>query len=291
MVRTEPISFLEQAMSDADLLTAAETATRMPTWFIPHGGGPCFFMDWNPPDAWDRMANFLKGQAATLPRPPKAIVLVSAHWLEPQFSVTSGAQPELIYDYYGFPPHTYQLKYPAPGEPALADHVTRLLCGAGMAGQANPSRGFDHGMFIPLLLMFPQANIPVVQLSLTQDLDPEAHLRAGQALAPLRDEGVLIVGSGMSFHNMRGYGDPRFGPVSDAFDAWLTQAVQAPPAQRHQALADWAQAPGARLCHPPRAEEHLLPLMVAAGAAGQDPGRRVFSDRVMETTLSAFSFG
>jgi len=266
-------------------------SARMPTWFIPHGGGPCFFMDWNPADAWDKMAAFLKGQAATLPVAPKAILLVSAHWLEPQFSVTSGAQPELIYDYYGFPPHTYQLKYPAPGEPALADRVTQLLGQAGVAAQGNPSRGFDHGMFIPLMLMFPQASIPVVQLSLTSDLDPKAHLRAGLALAPLRDEGVLIVGSGMSFHNMRGYGDPRFGPVSDAFDDWLVQAVESAPAQRHQALAEWAQAPGARLCHPPRAEEHLLPLMVVAGAAGQDPGQRVFSDRVMETTLSAFSFG
>lgn len=278
-------------MSDENTVSNAAAASRMPTWFIPHGGGPCFFMDWNPPDAWDRMANFLKGLSATLAAPPKAILLVSAHWLEPHFSVTSGAQPELIYDYYGFPPHTYQLKYPAPGEPGLAQRVTQLLGQSGVVAQGNPSRGFDHGMFIPLMLMFPEANIPVVQLSLTSDLDPEAHLRAGQALEPLRDEGVLIVGSGMSFHNMRGYGDPRFGPVSDTFDTWLGQAVEASPVQRHQALTDWAQAPSARLCHPPRAEEHLLPLMVAAGAAGQDPGRRVFSDRVMDTTLSAFSFG
>ena len=141
------------------------------------------------------------------------------------------------------------------------------------------------------MLMVPQADIPVVQLSLRHDLDPQAHLDAGAALAPLRDEGVLIVGSGMSFHHMRGYGDPRFGPVSDTFDDWLTQAVEAEPSRRRAALAAWEQAPQARLCHPPRAEEHLLPLMVAAGAGGSDAGRKIFSDRVMETTLSAFRFG
>ncbi|MDP1927450.1 MAG: class III extradiol ring-cleavage dioxygenase [Thiobacillus sp.] len=264
---------------------------RMPTWFIPHGGGPCFFMAWNPPNAWDRMADFLRGRAASLPCTPRAIVMVSAHWLEPAFSVTSGAHPQLIYDYNGFPPHTYELKYPAPGAPQLAARIAGLLGQAQIAVQQNPGRGFDHGMFIPLLLMFPDASIPVVQLSLHSSLDPQVHLQAGQAIEVLRDEGVLIIGSGMSFHNMRAYGDPRFGPVSDEFDRWLTRAVEAEPQQRHQALVDWALAPSARLSHPPHAEEHLLPLMVVAGAAGQDRGQRVFSDRVMETTLSGFSFG
>jgi aromatic ring-opening dioxygenase catalytic subunit (LigB family) len=263
----------------------------MPTWFVPHGGGPCFFMEWNPPHAWNRMGDFLKGLASTLPQRPKAILMVSAHWLESSFDVTSGAAPELIYDYYGFPPHTYLLKYPAPGEPQLAARIAALLGQAGLPSKVNPSRGFDHGMFIPLMLMFPDADIPVVQLSLNSNLDPQIHLQLGQALTTLRDEGVLIVGSGMSFHNMRGYGDPRFGPISDEFDGWLTDAVQAEPEQRHQALIDWAQAPSARMSHPPRAEEHLLPLMVVAGAASADKGQRVFSDRVMETTLSAFSFG
>lgn len=269
----------------------SDTTTRMPTWFIPHGGGPCFFMDWNPPHAWNRMAAFLKGVAATLPQRPEAILVVSAHWLESGFNVTSAPRPELIYDYYGFPPHTYALRYPAPGEPRLASRITELLGQANLASHADPSRGFDHGMFIPLMLMFPDAGIPVVQVSLRRDLDPARHLLAGQALAPLRDEGVLILGSGMSFHNMRGYGDPRFGPISDQFDAWLTAAVQAEAGERQRLLVDWAQAPGARLSHPPRAEEHLLPLMVVAGAAPDQPGQRVFSDRVMETTLSAFRFG
>jgi len=248
-------------------------------------------MDWNPPQAWDRMAAYLRGIAATLPERPRAILMVSAHWQETAFTVTSGAHPALVYDYYGFPPHTYELRYPAPGEPALAERVVALLEAAQLPAARDPRRGFDHGMFIPLLLMFPQADVPVVQLSLQRGLDPAAHLAAGRALAALREEGVLVVGSGMSFHNMRGYGDPRFGPVSDQFDAWLTAAVAAEPAARDARLTAWEQAPQARLCHPPRAEEHLLPLMVAAGAAGTDTGRKVFEDRVMETTLSGFSFG
>jgi aromatic ring-opening dioxygenase catalytic subunit (LigB family) len=264
---------------------------QFPTLFIPHGAGPCFFMDWDPPDAWTRMAAFLKSIASTLPAVPKAIVVVSAHWQEAGFEVTNHPQPSLIYDYFGFPEHTYHLDYSAPGEPALAQRVKSLLQAADLPSQAQAERGWDHGVFIPLRLMFPQANVPVVQLSLQQGLNPQAHLAAGRALQALRTEEVLLVGSGMSFHHMRGYGDPRFGPISDEFDAWLTQAVALPEPQRNEALRNWAQAPMARLCHPPRAEEHFLPLMVMAGAAGPDAGQRVFSDRVMETTLSAFRFG
>ncbi len=263
---------------------------RMPTLFVPHGAGPCFFMDWNPPDAWHRTRDFLEGIAATLPARPQAIVLVSGHWMGAEFTVTSNARPSLIYDYHGFPAHTYELRYPAPGEPQLASRIVDLLKQHQIPAAEDPSRGLDHGVFIPLKLMFPDADIPVVQLSLRYDLDPTAHLQAGQALASLRDEGVLIVGSGMSFHNMRGYGDPQFGPISDQFDRWLVDAVTAPQPQRQQALIDWAGAPGARLSHPPRAEEHLLPLMLAAGAASIDHGEHIFSDRVMEVTLSAFRF-
>lgn len=265
-------------------------ATRMPTLFIPHGAGPCFFMDWNPPDTWDRTAEFLKGLAATLPRAPVAIVVVSAHWLQSEFAVTGAARPSLIYDYSGFPPHTYELRYDAPGSPELAARIGGLLAEARIATHPDPDRGFDHGMFIPLKLMFPHADIPVVQLSLRTDLDPLAHLETGRALTPLRQEGVLIVGSGMSFHNMRGYGDPRFGPISDEFDRWLSSTVESDPAHREAALQQWAQAPSARLSHPPRAEEHLMPLMVAAGAASEGVGRHVFSDRVLQTTISAFRF-
>ncbi|MBW8452947.1 DODA-type extradiol aromatic ring-opening family dioxygenase [Stutzerimonas stutzeri] len=274
------------------MTTHSATASQtMPTLFVPHGAGPCFFMEWNPRHAWDAMADFLKGIAATLPAKPTAIVLVSGHWLQPTFSVTTAARPTLIYDYHGFPPHTYELRYPAPGDPALASRIAGLLDGAALGGREDAQRGFDHGMFIPLKLMFPDADIPVVQLSLRSDLDPRAHIEAGRALQALRGEGVLIVGSGMSFHNMRGYGDPRFAPISDEFDHWLTAAVELPPGERDRALQRWEDAPAARLCHPPRAEEHLIPLLVAAGAAGDSNGRKVFSDRVMHTTLSAYRFG
>lgn len=263
----------------------------MPTLFIPHGAGPCFFMDWDPVDTWDRMAAFLKSIAQTLPQRPTAIVLISGHWLEAEVMVTGSAAPKLIYDYGGFPTHTYALRYPAPGEPALATRLVELLAKAGIAAGIDLQRGFDHGMFIPMKLMFPDAQTPVVQLSLRKDLDPRAHIEIGHAIASLRDEGVLIIGSGMSFHNMRGYGDPRFGPVSDTFDAWLTAAVESGHEQREEELARWDKAPMARLCHPPRQEEHLLPLLVAAGAGGQSEGRSIFSERVLETTLSAYRFG
>ncbi len=271
--------------------SVTESNARQPTLYIPHGGGPCFFMDWNPPDTWQQLAGFLKRVADTLPARPRAIVVVSAHWLEAQFSVTGHTRPQLIYDYYGFPAHTYELSYPAPGDPALAAQVASLLSEAGLDAGVNAERGFDHGMFIPLKLMFPGADIPVVQLSLRHDLEPGAHLKAGRALAALRDEGVLIIGSGMSFHNMRAYGDARYTPISAAFDDWLTATVESPPSQRNSLLQEWTQAPHARQCHPPRAEEHLIPLLVAAGAGDDSSGQRIYSERIMETIISAHRFG
>lgn len=271
-------------------MTTQPSTGRMPVFYVPHGAGPCFFMDWKPADTWNNMAAFLKGIQATLPSRPRAIVMVSGHWLEPHFSVTGHERPELIYDYYGFPPHTYELKYPAPGAPELAQQITELLAGQNMAAGVDAARGYDHGMFIPLKLMFPEADIPVIQMSLRNDLDPQAHLEAGRAIASMRDQGVLIVGSGMSFHNMRGYGDPRYTPLSREFDAWLTAAVESDSEQRHALLQNWTTAPYARDCHPPRAEEHLLPLFVVAGAAGNGKGQKVYSEQIMETTISGFRF-
>ncbi|MGE4375799.1 MAG: class III extradiol ring-cleavage dioxygenase [Burkholderiaceae bacterium] len=269
-----------------------QRAVRMPTLYIPHGGGPCFFMDWDPPGTWDKMAAFLRSIPASLPARPRAIALVTAHWLAPQPSMSSAAQPGLLFDYYGFPPHTYELTYPAPGAPWLAERASALLAQAGFAPVQDGSRGYDHGSFIPLKVAFPEADVPVLQLSLLSSLDAGAHLRLGQALAPLRDEGILIIGSGMSWHNMRGYGNPRSTPISAAFDAWLTDAVTRPAPERHALLADWerASAPWGRQSHPPRAEEHLLPLHVAAGAAGDGAGRKVFCDTVMSAVVSAFRF-
>lgn len=261
----------------------------LPTLFIPHGGGPCFFMDWDPPDTWDHLAAWLRGLGSTFAATPKAVLVISGHWEEEQFTLTGNPHPPLIYDYYGFPESTYQLTYPAPGSPELARHISELLTGAGIPARIDPQRGFDHGVFIPFKLIYPNAGIPIVQLSLKEGLDPAAHLAAGRALASLRQQGVLIAGSGMSYHNLRGFFGGA-GERADRFDAWLTDAACAPtPQLRAERLAAWAQAPSAREAHP--REEHLVPLMVAAGAGGNDVGTRVFNGRIMGARISAYRFG
>ncbi|HKJ00696.1 MAG TPA: class III extradiol ring-cleavage dioxygenase [bacterium] len=259
-----------------------------PTIYLPHGGGPCFFMDWEPAEEWDALAAWLRGIPASLPEPPRALLVVSAHWEAPVPTLMTGAQPPLLFDYYGFPPHTYELQWPAPGAPALAARVSALLGEAGLASAGDGGRGFDHGVFVPLLLAFPQAEVPTLQLSLQAGLDPAAHLAIGRALAPLRDEGVLIVGSGMSYHNMRGFRTAAARAHSRRFDDWLGEAVAVPSSERDARLTDWAAAPSAREAHP--REEHLLPLMVVAGAAGGSPGARAFRDEVLGATVSAFRF-
>jgi len=266
----------------------------LPTLFIPHGGGPCFFMDPPPndPHAWDGMATYLRGIASLLPAKPRAILVISAHWETPRPTVMTAGRPSMLFDYYGFPEHTYKLDYPAPGSPELASRVRALLAGAGIASDVDDARGYDHGVFVPFLLMFPDADIPVVQLSLRADLDPAAHVAIGRALAPLRDEGVLIVGSGMSYHNLRRFWSTDVQDVEGAraFDAWLAETVESADASAREAnLVAWANAPGARTAHP--RSEHLLPLMVAAGAGGADAGHRAYSDRVFGKAVSGFRFG
>jgi len=263
--------------------------SRLPTYFISHGGGPCFFMDWNPPDTWKGLGDWLARIGADVGRKPAAVIVVSAHWEAPAFAVTGAAQPALIYDYQGFPPHTYQLRYPAPGAPALAQRVTELLTTAGLSAQVDSTRGWDHGVFIPFKLIYPQADVPIVQLSLKRGLNPAEHIAAGRALAPLRGEGVLIVGSGYSYHNMRGYGGAGEQAAAE-FDTWLSDAMtQHAPAEREALLRGWEQAPSARAAHP--REEHLLPLMVVAGAAAEDAGTRVFAEKVWGIATSGFRFG
>jgi aromatic ring-opening dioxygenase catalytic subunit (LigB family) len=275
-------------------MPVSSNAVTQPTLFIPHGGGPCFFMDWSlmgePADTWDKTAAWLRGLAAGLPERPKAILVISGHWEESQFTVASVPNPGMIYDYGGFPPHTYELQYPAPGSTALAARVVELLEQAGFPARIDTQRGFDHGVFIPFLLAFPDYDIPVVPLSLKSNLDPAEHIAAGKALAALRDEGVLIVGSGMSYHNMRAFRTPMATTPSALFDDWLTDALARPdPDVRLQRLTHWSEGAAARNAHP--REEHLLPLMVAAGAGASDAGDRIFSDVVMQATISAFRFG
>ena len=260
------------------------SADRMPTVYISHGGGPCFFMEWDPPDAWDGLRAALEGLGPSLPRSPRAILVVTAHWESDDIAIDSGSAPGLIYDYGGFPAHTYQLTYPAPGAPDVARSAAALLEEAGIAHHLEPSHGWDHGVFIPLKVMFPDADVPVVAMSVRHDLDPSAHLELGRALQSLRDDGVLIVGSGSSFHNFATFGSPR----AAEFDEWLNHVVALPDDERRAALTDWTEAPAARVAH--AREEHLVPLMVAAGAADDVPGTAFFRGELLSTAMSCFRF-
>jgi len=272
--------------------------TKLPTLFIPHGGGPCFFMDWDPPDTWTRMADYLRGVPDEVGAKPKALLVISGHWEEDVATIQNNPSPPLLYDYYGFPERTYQIRFPAPGAPELSARVAELLGAAGIAHKFDKARGFDHGVFIPLKVAFPDADVPIVQVSLLASMDPAEHIRIGEALAPLRDENVLIVGSGMTYHNMRtlmasmrGGANGRSADAgSRRFDDWLEETLtKLEPGKRSAALAEWAKAPSARQAHP--REEHLLPLHVVVGAAGDDPGRRTLKDVVMGAVESAFRFG
>ncbi len=212
---------------------------KQPALFIPHGGGPCFFMDPADPqhphsDAmWQPMQDYLAGLIADLPERPRAILLVSGHWETPGFTVHDGARPSLLFDYFGFPPHTYQLRWDAPGAPALADRAAELLEQAGFPTARESERGWDHGVFIPMKVALPDADIPVAQLSLRRDLDPAAHIAAGRALAPLRDEGVLIVGSGDWVHNLRANPAARIEIGTDAgLDEYDVVARELPDDER-----------------------------------------------------------
>lgn len=262
---------------------------RMPTVYLPHGGGPWPWV--HVPFGSEAELAALKQyliDVASLPgERPKALLVISAHWEEAVPTLMTSAHPPMLYDYYGFPPESYTLTWPAPGAPELATRVRALLEAAHLPVAADPDRGYDHGTFVPLKLAYPNADIPVLQLSLVRGLDPARHLELGRALAPLRDEGVFIVGSGMSYHNLRAF-HPSAAPAARAFDTWLRDAVLRAPAERDAALAAWTQAPSARAVHP--REEHLLPLMVVAGAAGADRATLGFDGTVNQLRLSAFHF-
>lgn len=267
---------------------------RMPVVYLPHGGGPWPFVNLGMFDRTeeDALAAYLRSVEHVPHVRPRAILAISAHWEEPVPTVMNGEHPPLLFDYYGFPPESYQLTWPAPGDPRLAARVQQLLGAAGFATAANAERGFDHGTFVPLKLTYPAAEIPTVQLSLKTGLDAAEHLAMGRALEPLRDEGVFIIGSGMSFHNMRALmsASPAAArPAAQAFDTWLGESVRAEPEERARRLTQWASAPAARQAHP--REEHLLPLMVIAGAAGSDRGRTAYDGTLFGLKFSGYHFG
>ena len=240
-------------------------------------------------DTWRELETYLRDFMATLAERPRAILAISGHWEESVPMVNTGAHPPLLFDYGGFPGHTYRLTWPAPGAPNLATRVRSLLSDAGIANGPESERGWDHGIFVPLKVMVPNADIPLVQLSLQRGLDPSAHLEIGRALKPLRDEGVLILGSGQTYHNMRGFfSGEAVDAEAEVFDAWLRVAM-IDCATRDEALIRWEEAPGARAAQPH--EDHLLPLMVAAGAASGEPGAVHFRGHALGKPISGFRFG
>ena len=267
---------------------------RQPTLFIPHGAGPCFFMNWDPANTWNRHRKFLENLPALLPNRPDAILIVSAHWEEQIFTIQKNNNPGLLFDYSGFPEETYQLQWPARGDLHLALQVRNLLEKAGNYTHIDENRGYDHGVFVPLKIAFPSADIPCVQLSLQAGLDPETHYLAGESLTSLRDENVLIIGSGNTFHNipvlMRGIKNKTDNIAGYDFDDWLTKSLTNQNLEeRRRLLFQWSEAPGARHSHP--REEHLAPLFLVAGSAAGELCKKVFEDAVLGAVESAFMFG
>ena len=237
------------------------------------------------------MIAFMRQLPEKLPR-PGAILVISAHWEEPVPTLLGGANPPMFYDYYGFPESAYEIRYPAKGNPSLAARISEILESQGITTNINKTRGFDHGLFIPLSMMYPQADIPALQLSLRQGLSPDFHISLGKALGSLKSENLLVIGSGFSFHNMSSffhYDPDMVNPRNNAFQDWLIDVITSDidQAERESLLADWENAPYARFCHP--REEHLLPLHFCAGLASQR-GKVIFDDRIMGVRSVAFTW-
>lgn len=261
----------------------------LPTYFISHGGGP---WPWVPQmrEIFVPLEAALKEMVAKLDEKPKAILMISGHWEEQNVAIMSAAKPPMVYDYSGFPPETYKITYGAPGAPALAEQTLVLLSSAGIMAHLDNKRGFDHGTFAPMAVMFPEADIPLFQVSMLNSYDPVAHLAIGRALAPLREDGVMIVGSGLSMHNLRLRNGQGAAP-SAAFDSWLFETMMSDPSIRRQRIIEWENAPYARICH--EYEDHLVPLFVALGAAENDKATRIYHNVSSFTgnTVSNYQFG
>jgi len=255
--------------------------------FLSHGGGPLPLLG----DVGHREMVDVLVQIAKTVRKPSAIIVVSAHWEAPVPTVTHAASPEIIYDYHGFPEESYEIEYPAPGFPQLAESVFNCLNTHFPGVVLDDRRGFDHGLFVPLKIMYPDADIPCIQLSLLRNLDPANHLKMGESLNSLELKDLLVIGSGFSFHNMREFfrqGDPESRQKNETFESWLIETCSSAnldEIQRANRLAHWEEAPHARFCHP--REEHLLPLHVCYGLA-RKPCADVFEFDVLGKKASAY---
>jgi aromatic ring-opening dioxygenase catalytic subunit (LigB family) len=268
------------------------TKAQLPTYFLSHGGGPWPWLKAERGSVYDQLEASLHEVRRELGQGPRAVLMISAHWEADRFLVSSAARPPMEYDYFGFPEHTYQIHYDAPGAPGLAERVRIMLDGGNISSALDPQRGFDHGTFTLMHTMYPDADMPLVQLSLREDLDPGEHLKVGELIASLRDEGVLIIGSGFSYHDTRGMRTGTGAEASASFDQWLNDTlVKSSPDERRLRLLRWSEAPAARAAHP-RAD-HLIPLMVAVGAAGDDVGTRIYQEGTFmgAITVSSYRFG
>ncbi len=256
--------------------------------YLSHGGGPLPLLK---DSGHEAMVNFMQDLPSHVGK-PEAVIVISAHWEEDVAKVTSSSMPSLLYDYYGFPPETYQVTYPVPGDPSLASEVVSLLEKSGIASATEPLRGLDHGTFIPMLLSYPDASIPTLQLSLLKGLDPASHYALGTALRPLRERKILFIGSGFSFHNMRAFNWEGENPDDERNDAFQNHLIETFTRQhsiqeRKKAVLEWETAPHARYCHP--REEHLIPLFVCAGLSGST-GKLIFNDYIMGKRALAISW-
>ncbi len=259
-----------------------------PSIYLFHGGGP-FPLTQDP--AQLSVRKFLQELPKKIPT-PKTILLISAHWEGSPIRILGKKEPNLFFDYYGFPKDLYNFKYPAKNNLELVSKISQLFEKNNISYKLDDSRDYDHGVFVPLLLMYPEANIPVVQISLLKGLDPLAHIKIGEALAPLRNEEVLILGSGSSFHGFfANLEEKLLVKHSENFDQYLNDLCtnkKYTGEERKQKLIEWRKAHSAKLAHP--REEHLMPLMVNVGAADGAVGERIYEDYYMEFKMGAYLF-
>ena len=272
-------------------LSILSSAMKFPAIFVNHGGGPMPLLGQQP----ELVRHMKEVVTKYLPDKPTSIVVLSAHWESNTVSITSSAHPSMIYDYGGFPHETYKYQYPAPGSPELARKIQKLLEKQGVESNLDDTRGFDHGVFVPLMIMYPEARIPVVCVSLDASLSASKNMKVGSALQSLREEGVLILGSGYSFHNMGAFFSPSeyFRKASIQFNNWLKDTIAGSRDidAKEAKLTAWEKAPGARVCHP--REEHLLPLFMTAAAAGWDSQAEIIydtSDKIGGYAVSGYLF-
>ncbi|KAI0838155.1 LigB-domain-containing protein [Hypoxylon sp. FL0890] len=287
-------SFLSQHHLSSYFSSRPMATKRPPVYFFSHGGPDVQYRTDHP--AYPVLQNI--GKEITEKVKPKAVVVFSGHWEAERdlIEVNSAEHTDLIYDFYGFPPEFYQAQYPNRGSPELASNIIDLLTKAGIKAK-GVTRGLDHGVWSGFHVAFHPKdnplNVPLVQVSLYANQDVDMHYRLGQAVAPLRDENIVIIGAGMSVHNLRDFfvtqGDPRPLPYTVSFDEALKEAVESPPSERQARMREVAKRPDARQAHP--RFDHLMPVYVAAGAAGEDVGKRTWTLHEGSMGWAQYRFG